>query len=420
MDQINKPYISFHKVLGIVAIFFIGAGFIDGVTYWIFGSVGLLPIVYLPKIAVFACMMLQIFVWLKYGLPKQHLIITFLFLFFCIIGVLSQEYINRVPVGLNPFIPFLFGIIAYNGIFPKWEKSFAKLSFYVILLVSFGAFLDIFTNVPWKNFSANFGDISVQGSKVWEQGDFERVSGFTRISSCLGIQILACCLIYHIYGSNNFLKFFVWLLSLVIIFFSTAKTVLIVSAFFLGAFFVKFFVTRVKKKNFMRSLPLIACFIGILLPVLAYIFNFGERFGLNPYAIALLGSFFVRIFETWPRMINHVIKDGSFIFGTGIGSSSSVLSPYPDYFMVDNAYVWLFGVMGLTFIPLLLLWIKYIRKLEIFESKRDMFFLFFAIFFFVNGITDNSEDNPILSFITGLSLSHFRYRNYAKTINNNS
>jgi hypothetical protein len=403
-NRLALGFVSLHWVYGVVAIIFLSFKILDGFLRWAFGMVGLGPLVYLPVAASLGVLAVHCVV--KLSEMRSPIFAVFGFMIvsvFAGVGIFMFGVPKQVAFGIYVFTPLMFGIVAYQGFFTRYQHHMPTMALVSFIVIALGALLDVQFALPWSGFSFEVGGEEIQGARAWTTHGLERVAGFSRASYSLAKQAIIAALAYIAFGSNTYIKLAVWFAALAVIAVTTTKGVLVawlcLTLYFVGKRFLP--------SILIRLLPLSGVFVGILLPALSYFFDFSNLFKNNIILKIALGSFQTRLVQTWPNALEMINHHGSWLIGRGIGGiGTPQVGKEAFYSPGDNMYVYFFGIMGMLSFALYVPWLWQIWKLKIYQFKDDHFFFLISVLVFIYGITTGVVEDPFIAFFLGLSLAH--------------
>lgn len=352
------------------------------------------PLIYLPKILLISILLPSLF---QMRTNKLILLISILLFAYSIIGYLYMHSIMQVVFGLWIVAPFLCGIQSEPILFNN-RKIFMIIiaSIYIVALI--GILVDHYFDMPWEGFIYSLYASEIEATRKWTTMGFSRLSGFSRASFDVAIQILFLSTYLVIYTKNKLLKASLWIVGLTAIVMTTQKGA-VLSAIFTTLFLLSY--TRIRA--FYWKLFIFGCgLVVIASPILSV--TYGSNLNLNStLSRFLLRSFEDRMLLTWPDAFKLLHDNGSLIIGRGIGGIGipqryfEVLSYNPG----DNFFIYLFITYGLLSIPLIMAFATMSSRLN-FKSDIDCRFSFcIALNVLLLGITTNIVESPIVALFFG-------------------
>jgi len=400
--------IPLHWLYAVTALIFLFSKVLDGLLRWVFGSVGLAPLIYLPIAASIAVVLIHTTILLsKFRSPLFGAIVMTLMAIFVVIGYALIGVPKQVAMGFYVFIPMFYGAIAYKGFFVEKQHLLSKLALAITALTAFGALLDFFFSLPWAGFSFEVGGQEVTGARAWETYGIERISGFSRASFSLAKQSIIAALLYIAFGKRQWLKIAIWFVSLAVIVLSTTKGILVAWLVLSMIFAVR----MIAPYWMLRPIPALIVITGIALPAMSHFMDFSHAFENNIILKIALSSFKSRLIFTWPVAIQMVLDHGSLWIGRGLGGIGAAQIGREFFFSPgDNMYVYLFGIMGLSSLLVYIPWLWTVNRLKPWLSKPDFFMYLFTLLVFTYGITTGVFEDPFIAFFLGLSFTHLFHK----------
>ena len=395
----------FERWMLFVTLLFMFSEVFMGVLRHYLSNIGLAPLVYLPKMLVFLTLLVWVGANIWRGRISKLYSGTLLFIgFFALIGLFYTEGALQVAFGIYTLGPFLLGLLAL----PVLLKVRFKLKPYVMvlwLLAVAGVLLDLFYDLPWAGAEYELGEISMEASRAWTTGGFERLAGFSRLSFNVSIQILLLGLfLVTMEGSHWYRVLLIWLITGAAIILTTSKSAtgvyLILTFFFASR-------TLLPYNKFGFSLIVLTIIIGIMLPIsslmISYQFNTKDL-----WSEIFFASFGLRLMFIWPAGFDLIANYGSLWFGRGIGGISAAQKYFEPflYHPSDNFYLYLYVTMGLGMFIFVAAYIIGASRLNLKDNPVDVFFFTVIWSFFMVGSMLNVMEMSIFPFVAGLSLRY--------------
>jgi len=357
---------------------------------------GLSAIYYLPKVLLF------LFAALKVLVAKNYY--KWMFLLFLLVEIIYGVLNNGVISSLFSFYtwtPLWALFFIDHNIFS--DKIFEKVIRYVFLITVIGVFLDTMIEFPWVGFELEILGTNVEGNREWWTAGVSRISGFTRMSAHTAIIIMVSS-IYLLYGyRNNYIKIFLYLLTLACLILTTTKAAigafLILTPFLFG----------------LRSLS-ISMFLLLSLLISNVVLIIGSvGFGLNfenPKSIVeifLFRSFDIRLEDTWPEFYATLLNSSNYIvslLGTGFGGVGSVIKSFGDVGFealstADNSILYIYGLFGIFGIIFHLYIYRLCGKLIFSEETSTIKLGFVLLGCLIVGTTTDIFENVIILLVIG-------------------
>lgn len=414
ITALNKGKIPIGLIYALVSAAFIISKLFDGFWRWLFGSVGLGFLVYLPILGTLVGIGWFIASNVSQAIFPKSIgkILLFLFLF-TLLGILILESFPQVAFGIYTLTPIIYGVIAYHSFQEYWKGSIPTLTIILFGFIFLGALLDFFFAVPWSGFGFEIGDQEVAGARAWTTNGIERVSGFSRASYALARQALLAGILYGSYGTSKFIKLLFWVLALAVTVMSTTKSLILAWLILTLVFFFILIIPKWGGKLFASALPILLVLVGISLPISSLFINYSNAFKDNPLISIFMSSFRARLTFTWPLSLEYILQNGSMWVGRGLGGIGTPMAGRELFYSpADNMYVYLFGLFGLSSLLFLIPWMFKIAKMRPFDDSDELFFYLFFIFYLIIGVSGGIEDG-LLGFFFGMGITHL-YRGRKK------
>lgn len=391
--EIDKP-----TLLALIVASLLLAETFSGALRYYAGMAGLSWLLYLPKLACLATLMLEL---LSYrGRPLFWLVLLALLTSSWLALLNGAELIN-IGFALFMYIPLLFGVICGRYVEQKHALLTRVIGF--CLLASFiGIALDMLTSVPWKGYSYMLGEVELSGNRSWAMDDIDRIGGFARMSTTLSVMIAVYSLFLAPHIRSRLLRVVLYGASLTGIVLTTNKSTM-------AAYVVTLLMLLFAAYRFASATAfLLAVLGGIALPIASLVLR------IDPIAAvssSLLASFADRLVNSWPNFVDAVISEASIWWGAGFGAVGSGGTAFPIaglelLAIADNTALYLWGMLGIFGVALyLLLWPLLLRLHE--RGPRIRAGLLGIVFCIclVAWATDVLEVS-IASLFLGLAISH--------------
>ncbi|NBA78618.1 hypothetical protein GOQ04_23890 [Emticicia sp. ODNR4P] len=324
----------------------------SGAARFYLSSFGLVSLIYVPKILGFVLVVLTILTADIFS--RNFWGVVFVLIIYSCIGLYNGASLENIGFSLYNYTILIFGII-YSDYIEKRRDWFFKLMLFCFIASIVGELLDLYTKVPWKGFSYQIGQTSIEASRQWGYFEFDRPAGFSRVSSSLAVILGLSALFLIALQKSKVLKFLYFIIASWMILLTTNKSSFI--AFLLAIIF--YLVSpRSKKTMFMSTIV-----IGILLPIMGIFFKYSLGDTLSNETFFLIAaSFEDRLIITWPSVYEILLRKDSILTGAGIGCVGSSVARFPvagfgagrlnNLAYVDSTFLYLysiFGVLGIYF-----------------------------------------------------------------------
>lgn len=289
-----------------------------------------------PIIALFVAQMLRA------RIDPAYPAFAFLIAVHGAMGYLNIGQIEPVIYGAKLMVNILFGMVAAPLLITPGRD--ATRWFTCIWLVCLVALIadKAGVNWPWTGLQTSIGGVNVDVSRDWQiTDDFQRrVAGLARssISSAMLMPVLAIILAFR--TQSIWQRLFLLVSTLFVVFLTTQKGALAAAAVAaIGILLPRFLRQRVLR---------IACFVAAIGIIAAPLLTEGMQFA-HGGGVFSLGSFAMRITDTWPRAMQWIMWNDNFPFGVGLGGIGGAQRLYAlDFFNpADNLFVFMYGFFGL-------------------------------------------------------------------------
>lgn len=345
---------------------------LSGALRYYLSIAGVGALAYLPKVMMLVCMALIII-----NRPKiSHLLVA---LFMAMAGCVSMangQDLAGVGLWIWTISPMFFAMLAPEKAFSMLERRGARLVFLLLGVVcAVGVLINYFVVMPWVGTSVNVGGVDVHVSAASWTGGVRRLAGFGRQSSTTGLMlgVLATWLLTRFRSPVAALLLLAG--SGLAIWGTTNKTTLLS----LG---IVLFLSQFSRLISVRKVCMWTAAIVVVFPFVAYaaIAAHGKT-GLDS---GLLFSFEDRIYNTWPLILQGMVRNNLQWFGLGAGGFGSATLFYPGGFdfnvlYADNMALYVMATFGLVGVALGTLLLAKILVSPEPESSPVWIMLFFLL-----------------------------------------
>lgn len=397
--------ISFRSIAVWVALLFFVREGMDGALRYYLASVNLTFLIYVPTALIVLFVLFCFFSEQKRKPYTISFVIVILIGLSGLIGYLNSGHLTQTLFALYVFFPFFFGLqtsdLVYNS------PVFRRASIFLLFLFSFGVFLEMTLNLPWKGFSYEMAGVDIEASRDWRSFGIERLSGFARNSFSMASLCMAFLIV--LYGKvKPSLYVLLFALGGAAIILSTTKGVILV----LFVLILMFIVKGISSLFYHLSLKTILIFsflIGVILPIstlwVSYAFNYE-----NIFKRVLLLSFEMRLGIVWPDAMEAFESLADFFIGKGAGQIGVATMIYDNasYNPGDNFFLYTQIVFGIPF--LLLLGFLLYRLFKMNGQDGYVNLLLMTMFIFTYGIFTNVMESGVLAYFLG-SMMAIVFRN---------
>lgn len=388
----------------------------EGVLRYYLSVKGLVILVYLPKVLMFILILLSAIIDMaRLRLKKTYLILLAAVGFGFFIGWYNTQNFLQPAFGVWVYIPLIYGAL----VLPSFLRS-GKQRMLIVLMMWIaslaGVLLDCLSPLPWTGFSYDIGQTLIEASRSWTTFGIERPAGFSRASYSAAYLLLFFCIYLCSMSKNKFIILFIWIASGLGILFTTHKTAIgiyIIVTFLWPPLIL--FPRNIFIKKIQKIIPVSILLVGICLPILSGIVTITPNFYNEE---VLFSSFSMRLTDTWPDAISLIVDHGSLFLGRGVGGIGSPQLYFETnlYNPADNMYLFLFANFGLVMLPLLIIWVNRLRRLDFHANWLNSSFWLFSVVVLIEGWMVSAIEDPLTSLIFGLSLGYYFQHPLRETI----
>lgn len=330
----------------------------SGALRFLFSSLKLIPLIYLPSVSIFLLIAFALVDALKYR--DGYLVFgltVFGILFLWVIAGLAGRSLMEIAFATYTWAPLFLGILIFA--WRKEDEVFRHFP-YIWTIAVVGVLVNKFVPFPWSGASYQVLGYNVDSAREWHAFStmqvIERLPGFSRANFAVANQILVTSAILFVRLSDIRFKAVIYAMSVYAIYLTTSKSPLAIELLLPLAIFGYY--TAVDHSigtAYVRS-SIALLLLAIIAPPL--IQNFGRGFVVSSEASFLnFSSFWDRVSVTWPLAFELIKLDQSsweWVFGRGlggIGSAQYLLSPSTAN-SADNLFVFLYVTFGLLSVAL--------------------------------------------------------------------
>lgn len=363
----NQDRVTSKIVLVIISVLLLFEVFSGALRYY-FTQWGVSYVIYLPKIACLIAVVLKIA-----RLKIKNVIPIIVLVFSILIALFNSATVFNIGFSFFVYSPMLFGLLFGKYIEIKHKELLVVI--WICLISSiFGIYLDSTSDLPWKGFIYNIGDIEIQANKQWSAFGEDRIAGFSRLSASLAIMIAVFSIYINAYIKSNLYRFLLFTITIYSVILTTNKTTVI-------SYLLSFLIYHIfEKRNTLRVIFYSITVIGIALPIIGIFMEYSIKTqGLSALTKSLLFSFDDRLTNTWPYFYKNITNNNGFLWGTGIGTVGTPISTFPikdlpaikgySLGVADNTFLYLWGIFGLLGVWLYTRFYWLMKKLAISEYK---------------------------------------------------
>lgn len=315
---------------------------------YVFNMMGMDSLIFIRDVCIVIPLLL-IFMYQIFT-RKVHIafyVYLFIVIFHGFIIVYNAHSAMAGVFGAKLLITCLVGAIAARTFFEPGRKF---LLFILMLwsVTCVGVAVEKYlVDFPWIGMEATVGGMKVEISRDWQtSGADKRAAGFTRasINTAHLVGLIALILMFHL--NVPMLRWFIGLVTLVVLYWTTQKGAILVFGILLGllAILPRRPVMAMKFGLFF----MLALDIGLPVMMPGYYMDKSE-------GMFSLYSFNIRVEDMWPRAWHWIDSAELFPFGVGLGGlggGQRFFAPYA-WDAADNLFILLyayFGFLGLIYI----------------------------------------------------------------------
>lgn len=357
-----------------VLTFFIGVAsdVLSGALRHYTAVAGVPQAVYLPKVMMLACIIV-----ILVHRPKISYLLAALYMAAQTCVALS----NGVELGAVGFwvwtvSPMIFAVLAPPGAIDLLEKPGMRFVFVMLVaLCMIGVLVNYFVPLPWIGKSVRVGDVDVHIAAASWVGSVKRLPGFGRDSAATGLMI-GMLTTWMLPRFRSFAVTSLVLVAATLAIWGTTNKTTLVAVLFAAAL------------NYFGQLRTIkrACIWAAALTFLVPLAGFVATSWLNHVVIGtgVLESMQDRFVNTWPKLLEGLLRENLIWFGVGPGGFGSATNVYPQDFnfnvaFADNTVLYAVGSLGIFGTILLgLLLTKFVLSREA-NDRRAWLMLFFLL-----------------------------------------
>lgn len=406
----RRASLAFNKswVIALTAVSLIGVETFSGALRYYLDMAGASALLYLPKAACLALFGLEL---LTARLSRGGWLGLLLLVASSLLGMLHGASLSNVGFSLFIYSPLLFGLLC--GGYLQQRKPLMVWAVGLCLAASIaGILLDKYTSVPWKGYSYTLGDTTVHGNTAWSDGGTDRPGGFARMSTTAAMMMALYALYLTAFTRARLLLAVLLAAAFAGILLTTNKST--AAAFALALMLLPI----LRQPLLCRLLFLLVVSLGIALPVLSVMIDFDGHATTDS---SVLSSFYDRLVNTWPRVIDSIDTEGWGITGAGLGMVGSSIAMFPVFSammpsVTDSTPLYLWSTLGLGGLVLFGALLPVMARLA---SRQDWMSgaLMTATFCItlISWTTDVLEV-PVASLFLGLAVAHCLMRPAVSTV----
>ncbi len=348
-------FVGLRQVILIAAIMLFYSDVFSGVIRYVWHSIGVEFLTYIPMITVSAVTIL----YLAYSgfrtVYDARITMVILFIFsFAVIGLFMGRAPEGVFFALYTWGPFFLGMMAVRfDLFPRIMKHVPLLT----VLALAGVFVTALTTVPWMGGEGySIGGVEVEITRNWDAFGVSRLPGFSRASYTAANHLTVFALWLLCTRMSVFWKAVLWGAAGYAILLTTSKTPLIVIAAAPPLLLGYTLLSRTGKWARVYSYGVVAVILAIMigLPLMGEINKGGGRIHLpydDIFPFLRMESFADRVENMWPNAFRLLDVDGpvAHVLGRGL-SGIGVGQKFTEMDIInsgDNMHVFLYITFGM-------------------------------------------------------------------------
>lgn len=371
---------------------------LSGVIRYYTSMIGAAPATYLPKLLMLAWVLLTLI-----KRPKaSHALIALYLLAQSFVSLSHGVAPEAVGFWVWTVMPMLFALTATPQALVLLNGGAARTAIFGLAGLAFlGLLLNSFAPMPWVGQSVSVGGHNVSVAMSSYVGVASRLTGFGRDSASTGLMIGLLTTFLLTRTRSKLLLCVLLGCAGAAVYATTNKTAPVALVLVVVAH--SFFSTPAIKRG---------CFwaagVAVAFPIATFIAT--SAFNLAGTGYVMLSSFQDRMWNTWPRLIEGLLKDNRLWLGLGPGGFGSASTYYESAFGFNVAYAdntVLYAVASFGFFgALVLIWalVRLMLKAEPTERSPWVMLLFLL---FASASTDICESIGCLLFL-GITIRYLR------------
>ena len=371
---------------------------LSGVIRYFTSMAGAAPATYLPKLLMLAWVIL---ILIKRPKASHALIALYL---------LAQSFVSLshgvAPEAVGFFVwtimPMLFALTASPQALALLNGGGARAAFFLLAALCFiGLLLNSFSPMPWVGQSVSVGGHNVSVAMSSYVGIASRLTGFGRDSASTGLMVGLLTTWLLMRTRSKLLQLALLGCAGAAVYVTTNKTAPVALALVVCAHCFLAAPT-------IRRACLWAAGVAVGFPIVTFIAT--SAFNLAGSGYVMLASFQDRMWNTWPRLIEGLLKDGRIWLGLGPGGFGSASTYYESAFGFQVAYAdntVLYAVASFGFFGALVLIWALVRLMLRAETTDRASWVMLLYLLFACASTDICESIGCLLFL-GVTIRYLR------------
>jgi hypothetical protein len=387
----------------------------SGALRYYFTQWGVSYVIYLPKIACLIAVLLK-----TVTLKIKRILPIFILLVSILISLFNSATLFNIGFSFFVYSPMLFGLLFGKFIEIK-QKQILFIVWICLISSIFGIYLDSISDLPWKGFVYNIGDVEIQANRQWSAFGEDRIAGFSRLSASLAIMIAIFSIYINAYIKSNLIRYSLFAITLYSVIVTTNKTTVI-------SYLLSFIIYHIfEKRNSLRVIFYSITAVGVALPIIGIFMEYSIKTqGLSTLTKSLLFSFDDRLTNTWPYFYKNITSNNGFLWGTGIGTVGTPISTFPikelpaikgySLGVADNTFLYLWGIFGLLGVWLYTRFYWLLKKLVIVHHNFSVALCGIIVCICVISWTTDVFEAVVSSLFIGIAISSAMRRDKTITL----
>jgi hypothetical protein len=357
--------------------------------------VGATPIFYAPKILMLIC----IVVLLVQQPPKiGHLLAGLYIAVQACVALANGVQLTAVFFWLWLVSPMLFAMLAPPGALAILNGRTARIAFMILAVICMvGVYVNYFMPLPWVGTKADVGGVDIGNAQQSYTGFVKRLPGFGRSSAATGLLIglMMTWLLSRV--RSRVLVLLLLVASAVAIWETTNKTTVVALALVVALY-------SFAQAPTLRKACIWAAALMIVMPFASYI----ATTAVNDVVVGsgALSSFQDRIVDTWPGILQGMLREDLIWLGIGPGGFGAAAGFYKGSFgfnvgYADNLALYAvanFGLLGGVLLAFLL------AKFVLLRASEDKGLLIMLFFLLISGVTTDVVESLGCLLFLGLTI----------------
>ncbi|SAL78189.1 hypothetical protein AWB71_05633 [Caballeronia peredens] len=371
---------------------------LSGVIRYATSLVGAAPITYLPKVLMLAWVL---FILLKR--PKaSHAIIALYLLAQSFVSLSHGVAPEAVGFWVWTVMPMLFALTASPQALALLNGGGARVAFFVLAALCFiGLLLNSYSPMPWIGQSVSVGGHNVSVAMSSYVGMAKRLTGFGRDSASTGLMVGLLTTFLLMRMRSKLLQLALLGCAGAAVYATTNKTapvalaLVVIAHCFLAS-------------STIKRACLWAAGFAVAFPIVSFLAT--SAINLAGTGFTTLASFQDRMWNTWPLLIEGLLKDNRIWLGLGPGGFGSAATYYESAFGFNVAYAdntVLYAVASFGFFGALVLVWALVRLMLKAEPTDRASWAMLLYLLFACASTDICESIGCLLFL-GVTIRYLR------------